>query len=150
PLSDARFVPNTLASVLGLTIHSGDAVPGLISFLRDKQMLVVLDSCEHVIEAAAALAEQIFDHAPGVHILATSREPLRTRGERAHRLSPLESPPSSSGLTAAEALAFPAVELFVERASTSLDGFELSDATAPIVAEICRKLQGIALAIELA
>jgi predicted ATPase/DNA-binding winged helix-turn-helix (wHTH) protein len=150
PLSDPRFVPSALASALGLTIHSEDAVLGLIAFLRDKHMLVVLDSCEHVIEAAASLAEQVFDDAPGVHILATSREPLRAKGERVHRLSPLESPRSSSGLTAAEALAFPAVELFVERASASLDGFELSDATAPVVAEICHKLEGIALAIELA
>jgi predicted ATPase/DNA-binding winged helix-turn-helix (wHTH) protein len=148
PLSDPRFVPSALASALGLAID--DAVPGLLAFLRDKRMLLVLDNCEHVIEAAAPLAAQIISGTFGVHILATSREPLRAEGERVHRLSPLESPPSSSGLTAAGALGFPAVELFVERAAASLDGFELSDATAPVVADICRKLDGIALAIELA
>ena len=150
PLSDAQFLPSALASALGLAIHSDNAVPGLIDFLRDKQMLIVLDSCEHVTEAAAALAEQVFNGAQGVHILATSREALRAMGEHVHRLAPLESPPSSSGLTAAEALPFPAVQLFVERAAANVDGFELSDADAPIVTEICRKLEGIALAIELA
>jgi len=85
-----------------------------------------------------------------VQILATSRERLCVKGEQVHRLSPLASPPVSSGLTAVQALTFPAIQLFVERAAESLEGFELSDADAPIVAEICRKLEGIALAIELA
>ena len=85
-----------------------------------------------------------------MHILATSREPLRAEGEQVYRLSPLESPPGSAGLTAAEALGFPAVQLFVERAAASLEEFELSDADAPIVADICRKLDGIPLAIEFA
>jgi predicted ATPase len=122
----------------------------LIAYLQDKQVLLVLDSCEHVIEAAAALAEQILDGAAAVRILATSREPLRAKGERVHRLSPLELPPSSSELTASEALAFPSVQLFVERAGAKLDGFELSNAHAPVVADICRKLEGMPLAIELA
>jgi len=86
----------------------------------------------------------------GVHILATSREPLRADGERVYRLSPLDRPAASSAITAAEALAFPAVQLFVERAAAILDGFELSDADAPIVTDICHKLGGMALAIELA
>ena len=150
PLGDSQFVPGSLASALGLTIHSGDALPALIAYLRDRQMLVVLDSCEHIIEAAASLAEQIIGGAPGVHILATSREPLRVKGERVHHLSPLASPPGSAGLTAAEALTFPSVQLFVERAAASLEDFELTDADAHVVADICRKLEGIALAIELA
>jgi predicted ATPase/DNA-binding winged helix-turn-helix (wHTH) protein len=150
PLSDPRLVSSTLASALGLAIHSDNALPQLINSLQDKQMLVVLDSCEHVIETTAALAEGLLAGAPGVHILATSREPLRAVGERAHRLSPLESPSSVSGLTAAEALAFPAVQLFVERAAAILDDFQLSDTDAPIIADICSKLGGIALAIELA
>jgi predicted ATPase/DNA-binding winged helix-turn-helix (wHTH) protein len=150
PVGDPRFVPNALGATLGLTVHSEGAVSQLTDFLRDKQMLVVLDSCEHVVEAAAGLAEQLLAGAPGVHILATSREPLRAEGERVHRLSPLESPAASSDLTAAEALAFPSVRLFVERAAAILDGFELNDADAPIVADICRKLGGMALAIELA
>lgn len=103
--------------------------------------------------AAAALAEALFKHAPGCHILATSREPLRAVGERVQRLPALTSPPAPSAtqrLTAAEALTFPAVQLFVERVAENQDGFELTDAEAPVVADICRRLDGIALAIELA
>jgi predicted ATPase len=150
PLQDSHFVPSAVASALGLTISSENEISGLIAYLRKKQMLVLLDSCDHVIEAAASLAEQIIRSAPRVQILATSREPLRAAGEHVHRLSPLKSPPSSSGLTAAKALTFSAVQLFVERAVASVDDFDLSDADAPVVADICRKLEGIALAIELA
>jgi len=150
PLGDPQFVPSAVASALGLAIHSDDVVAGLTAYLQDKQMLVVLDNCEHVIEATAFLAERILSSAPDVQILATSRERLCVKGEQVHRLSPLASPPVSSGLTAVQALTFPAIQLFVERAAESLEGFELCDADAPIVAEICRKLEGIALAIELA
>jgi predicted ATPase/DNA-binding winged helix-turn-helix (wHTH) protein len=150
PLSDPRLAPTALASALGLEIRADNPLPGLIAFLRDKQMLLVLDNCEHVIEAAAALALAILKGAAGVHILATSREPLRVEGEHVHRLSPLASPPASAHLTAADALGFSAVQLFVDRATASLDEFELSDADAPIVADICRQLDGIPLALELA
>ena len=150
PLQDPHFVPSAVASALGLTIRSGDALPALIGYLHDKQTLVVLDNCEHVIESVASLAEQMTSGAPGVRILSTSREPLRAKGEQVHHLLPLEIPPDSCELTAAEALVFPAVELFVERAAENLEGFELNDADAPVVADICRKLEGIALAIELA
>jgi predicted ATPase/DNA-binding winged helix-turn-helix (wHTH) protein len=149
-LADPQLVPRAVASALGLMIHSENVLAGLAACLRDKQMLIVLDSCEHVIDAAASLVEQIIGGATGVHMLATSREPLRVKAERVHRLPPLESPPSAPGLTAAEALGFAAVQLFVERASESLENFQLSDADAPVVADICRKLEGIALAIELA
>ncbi|MBV8186001.1 MAG: winged helix-turn-helix domain-containing protein [Alphaproteobacteria bacterium] len=149
PLSDPRFVAGAVASALGLTILADDPVGSLTGYVRDKQMLVVLDNCEHVIEATALVAEHVYCGAPDVHILTTSREPLRVRGEWIHRLSPLASPPASSGLTAAEALMFPAVQLFMERAAANLDCFQLNDTDAPIVAEICRKLEGIALAIEL-
>ncbi|WP_342238704.1 ATP-binding protein [Inquilinus sp. OTU3971] len=150
PLRDPRLVPSTLASALGLTIRSQDIVNGLTTYLRDKRLLILLDNCEHVIGAAAFVAEQIMSDAPGLHILATSREPLRSRQEYVHRLPPLASPPRRSDPTAAEALSFPAVQLFVERATAIRDDFKLSDAEAPIVSDICRKLDGIALAIELA
>ncbi len=88
--------------------------------------------------------------APGVQILATSREPLRAEGEHVHRLAPLASPPTSAGLTAAAALGFPAVQLFVERAAATSGAFSFGDAEAPLVAEICRRLDGLPLAIELA
>ena len=150
PLGDPGLVANALADALGLQIRSGDPFPGLVASLRDKKMLLVLDNCEHVIEAAATLAVAILTAARGVQIVATSREPLRIEGEHVHRLSPLASPPASAGLTAADALGFPAVQLLVERAAATLDEFELTDSDAPIVADICSKLDGIALAIELA
>jgi predicted ATPase len=113
-------------------------------------MLLVFDSCELVIEAAARLTESIQREAPGIDILATSREPLRAENESVYRLPPLDVPPVSAGLTAEQAMTFSAVQLFVDRATSQDIGFELSDNEAPIVADICRQLDGIALAIELA
>jgi predicted ATPase/DNA-binding winged helix-turn-helix (wHTH) protein len=150
PLADARLVPSAVAQVLGFDIRSDDPVPGLVAALRDRRLVLVLDNCEHVIEAAATLAAAILRGAADLHILATSREPLRVEGEYVQRLPPLSSGAPSDHLGAAEALAFPAVELFVERTAECLGEFELTDPDAPIVAEICRKLDGIPLAIELA
>src|SRR6266446_7065399 len=150
PLADARLVPSAVAQVLGLDIRSDDPVPGLVGALRDRRLLLVLDNCEHVIEAAATLALAILRDAADVHILATSRERLRVEGEYVQRLPPLSRGFPSDHLGAAEALAFPAVELFVERTAERLSEFELTDENAPIVAEICLKLDGIPLAIELA
>ena len=150
PLTNAALIPSMVVAILGLPTHSENALTALIAFLSDKEMLLVLDSCEHVVDAVANLVERVREAAPGVHILATSREPLRAAGERLYRLLPLGVPPSSVRLKAEEALAFPAIQLFVERAAAVLDGFELTDANAPIIADICRRLDGIALAIELA
>lgn len=150
PLSDPQFVAGALAAALGLPLLSGDSLQALIANLRERRLLLVLDSCEHVIETTAVLVERIVGGAPGVQVLATSREPLRTAGEAVHRLPPLEYPAAESGISAAQALEFPAVQLFVERASECLEGYRLSDADAPAVAEICRRLEGVALAIELA
>jgi predicted ATPase/DNA-binding winged helix-turn-helix (wHTH) protein len=147
---DPRLVPSALADALGPKIGSEHSIRGSIAALGGKPVLLVLDNCEHVIEAAAALAVEVLNGAPGVQILATSREPLRVESEQVHRLSPLESPPPSAGLTAAAALGFPAVQLFVERAAAILGEFELDDEDAPVVAEICRKLDGVPLAIEFA
>jgi predicted ATPase/DNA-binding winged helix-turn-helix (wHTH) protein len=148
-VTDPLLVPSALASALGRAILTDDPLPGLIAFLRDKKALIVLDNCEHVVEAAAALADQVLRAAPSVYILATSREPLCSESEEVHRLSPLEVPPPSSKLTVAEALAFPAIQLFAERAKAKLDTFELQDADVPIVSDLCRRLDGIPLAIEL-
>ena len=148
-VTDPLLVPSALASALGLAILSPDPLPGLITFLKDTKVLIVLDNCEHVVEAAAALADNVLREAPDVLLLATSREPLRAEGERVHRLSRLEAPPASAKLTAAEALAFPAIELFAERAMASLDTFEFEDADVPAVGDLCRRLDGIPLAIEL-
>ncbi|WP_343715795.1 winged helix-turn-helix domain-containing protein [Inquilinus sp.] len=149
PLSDPLLAPGALATVLGVGLGSEKPLSNVIAFLREKAILIVLDNCEHLIEAAARMAEDILKGAPWIHILATSREALRSEGERVHRLAPLAFPQGGTELTAAEALAFPAVQLFVERAAACLDAFELGDAEAPLVAEICRRLDGIALAIEI-
>jgi predicted ATPase/DNA-binding winged helix-turn-helix (wHTH) protein len=149
-ITDPRLVPNLLATALGLVVQSDNLIPSLIVFLRNKRMLLILDCCEHVIETAAGLAEAIFEQTENVHILATSREALRIEGEHVYRLAPLECPPASETLTAVESLAFPAAQLFSDRVSANSDRFALRDADAPIVARICRKLDGIALAIELA
>jgi predicted ATPase/DNA-binding winged helix-turn-helix (wHTH) protein len=149
-ISEPHILPSAIASELGLLAHASDPTPSLVSFLRGKRMLLILDSCEHVIEAVAALAERLFQEASRVHILATSREALRVEGEYVYRLSALDSPPEGTQLSAAEVLAFPAVDLLVERAAASGHPFQLTDTDAPVVAEICRKLDGIALAIELA
>jgi predicted ATPase len=113
-------------------------------------MLLVLDNCDHVIESAISMAEAVFTGAPGVHILTTIREPLRATGERVRRLPPLESAPIPMNLTAAQALNFSGIQLFVDRAAAVSDVFELTDANAPVVADICRRLDGFPLAIELA
>jgi predicted ATPase/DNA-binding winged helix-turn-helix (wHTH) protein len=149
-MGDPRLVASNLASTLRLPVSSDNAVPTVIDYLRDRRGLLVFDSCEHVIDAVAALGETLFMEAPRIHILATSRESLRVEGEHVHRLFPQDYPPDDAGLTAAEALGFPAIQLFVGRVAATAYAFVLSDSDARIAAEICRKLDGIALAIELA
>jgi predicted ATPase/DNA-binding winged helix-turn-helix (wHTH) protein len=149
PLNDPEFLPNAILSALGITVYSDDLTESLIAYLRDKKLLLILDGCEHVIEAAAELAERIFIEASQVHLLATSREMLQVEGEWIYRLSPLATP-ADKDVGALKALEFPAIQLFVERAAAASSTFELNDGNAPFVAEICRKLDGIALAIELA
>lgn len=149
-LEDPALIPGAIAAAIGLTVHSADISAALSAFLRDRELMIVLDNCEQIIDAAASCSERILAGAAKVRILATSREPLRACGEQIYRLSPLGTPPQSAALSAADAMAFPAVELFVERAAASVGDFVLSDADAPFVAEICRKLDGIALAIEFA
>lgn len=149
-VSDPRFVTTGVASMLGLSIQSADATSGLIAYLRDKRLLLVLDTCEHLIDAVAALAVAIFSTAPQVHILATSRETLQVDGEHVYRLEPLPYPPEGCELSAEAARTFPATQLFVDRALASGANLKLNDAEAAVVAAICRKLDGVALAIELA
>jgi predicted ATPase/DNA-binding winged helix-turn-helix (wHTH) protein len=150
PLTDPRFVPTAVASALGLLVQTHDPLVGLVAFIGDRQILLVLDSCEHVIGVAAPLAERLISETPRAHVLATSRETLRVQGEHVQLLRALDCPPEDAGLTAAEALNYPAVELFMERAAASGYRGALTDAEAPIVGRICRRLDGIPLPIELA
>jgi predicted ATPase/DNA-binding winged helix-turn-helix (wHTH) protein len=149
-ISDSSQVASEIASALELMQSASGMTAALITFLRDKRLLLLLDNCEHVLSEAAAVAERIIKEAPSVHILATSRETLRVEGERVQRLFPLEYPTEQTAITAAEARKYPAVQFFIERGSANTDRFSLDDANVPMIVEICRKLDGIALAIELA
>jgi predicted ATPase/DNA-binding winged helix-turn-helix (wHTH) protein len=149
-LSDPNLVATAAASMLGLSVQSSDATPSLIAHLRDKRILLILDTCEHLIESVATLVAGVFEAAPQVHILATSREALQVEGEHVYRLEPLACPPDGDAYTAEAAQTFPATRLFMERAAASGAHLDLNDADAAIIVAICRKLEGVALAIELA
>jgi predicted ATPase/DNA-binding winged helix-turn-helix (wHTH) protein len=150
PLASPVLVAAHLASLLRLPAPDTQPLPYAIAHLRPRNMLIVFDNCEHVIEAVGEITEAILQGAPGAYILATSREPLRATGEWVQRLEPLPVPPASTRLTAAEALRFPAVQLLAERSRACDVSWEMTDADAPVVAEICTRLDGLPLAIELA
>ncbi|MHC2563930.1 putative ATPase/DNA-binding winged helix-turn-helix (wHTH) protein [Bradyrhizobium liaoningense] len=143
------LVPGSVISAVGCTLGGSDPVAELSSFLADKRMLVVFDSCEHLLDPISLLADRLFRDAPFVHLLTTSREPLHVEGETVHLLGPLAYP-AEEAPTAVDALATPAVRLFMDRAAFSGFTEDLTDADAPIVSDICRRTDGIALAIELA
>jgi predicted ATPase/DNA-binding winged helix-turn-helix (wHTH) protein len=144
------LVPSTLGGVLGIRLPSVNPVGGLTAWLRDKHALIVLDNCEHVVGAVASLAEEILKSVPRISILATSRESLGTEGEWRHRLAPLDFPLGSSEVPAIDPLQYSAVQLFNERASASADDIVIGDSELPAIVEICRRLDGVPLALELA
>lgn len=149
-LSDPQLLPSSLASALGLQLRSSDPNAELIAWFAKQKMLLVLDSCEHLIDATASLGERIMAAAPDVHLLTTSREPLRAAGEWVTRLPPLELPIRCDNADPSEALKSPAILLFVKRACAADDTFAFSDENAVAIIEICRRLDGIPLAIEFA
>jgi predicted ATPase/DNA-binding winged helix-turn-helix (wHTH) protein len=150
PLGDAHLVTSAVGTALGLQIYSEDPIRGLVAALRDTRMLLLLDNCEHIIDEVARLTRALLSGAKDVAILATSREPLRVKGESEYRLGPLGSPQGLSKLTAAEAATFPVVQLFVERVAAIVEDFTLTDENAPLTVEVCRGLDGLPLAIEFA
>lgn len=150
PIDDPALVMGAVASVLGLAQRAEAPTDALVEYLRDRRLLIVLDNCEQIIDAVAALADHIVRETAGTHMLVTSRETLRISGERVHRLLPLECPPVKDGLSAEEALGYAAVQLFIDRTTASFGGFVFDDTLAPVAGEICRRLDGIPLAIELA
>ncbi len=129
---------------------TGDPLRALLSEVQDRRLLLVLDNCEHVIEDAAAVAMQLLAEARGVKLLTTSREPLALDAEVVCRLSPLGYPASAEGLDAGQALTYPAIELLMRRAALVDQGFMLREADVAAAVEICRRLDGIPLAIVLA
>jgi len=149
-VTDAAHVSSAIGRAIELEAADPGSLANISTWLRDKHLLIVLDNCEHVIDKAAEIAEILLKAAPLVRILATSREPLRAEEEALHRLATLSVPLPSTSITAAEALAYSSVQLFVERAVASFDRFAFTDATAAVVCEICRRLDGLPLALELA
>jgi len=151
PIENEIQMSATAAAALGLNLRlQENSVDEIAVTVGNRRVLIILDNCEHIVDLAAGFVEGLLGSAPCVTILATSRERLRAAGEWVHQLSPLDAPPESSTLSVAEVRGYPAVELFEERAAFALGGYQIDDTDAPYVAEICRRLDGIALAIELA
>jgi predicted ATPase/DNA-binding winged helix-turn-helix (wHTH) protein len=139
-----------VASALGLQSISVQPLQQIRQFVKDLHMLLILDNCEQVIDAAAHLAEALIADAPGMRVLTTSREPLRARGEWVSRLACLELPPETATLTVWGSQGFSAVQMFVEHARRTAPEFELQDGNVATLVAICRSLDGLPLAIELA
>jgi predicted ATPase/DNA-binding winged helix-turn-helix (wHTH) protein len=150
PLADPRLVVAHVAALLRLPTSDSHPLANLVGHLQGRNLLLVLDNCEHVVGAAAELAEAVLHASAEVHVLATSREVLRGTGEWVERLGPLPTAPSGARPSASKAMAYPAVELFVERIRACIGVFELTDELAPVAAEICARLDGLPLAMELA
>jgi len=145
--SDADL-PAAIATAVGVDLGSGDPLAGLCAALAPLTMLITLDNAEHVVEGLARVLHALLAHAPGLRFLVTSQAPLKLMGERVYRIGALAVP--TKPLPAEQALEFGAVALFTERAQAADVRFTLSDSNAPAVIDLCRHLDGLALAIELA
>jgi predicted ATPase/class 3 adenylate cyclase len=151
PVTDARLVPQAVAAVLGVKEEAGRPVrEALAQFVRDRQLMVVLDNCEHLAHACAELARELLEAGPRVKILTSSRERLNIRGEKVYALAPLAVASPQQKLTPDSIIQFPAVRLFVERAVAANSEFRVTPENAAAVVEICHRLDGIPLALELA
>lgn len=152
-VTDAKSVDDAVAAALHLPTSSGrSSTTAIVDYLHDKTMLLVLDNCEHLVEACARLVQTLCREATGLTVLATSRIPLRLAEEHVVRLEPLAAPVINGPerFTVADALSFDSVQLFTNRASQSLLHFTLTDGNVLAVARICQQLDGIPLAIEIA
>ena len=149
PVCDPELIPRAVAEVLGVAGNPQHSLTqALANYLRNRQLLLILDNCEHVVGEAGALAEYLLQTCPQLQILATSREILGVAGETPIRCPSLSLPHGKAGLD--ELAQVEAVSLFVERAQTVAASFELTESNAELVARICQRLDGIPLAIELA
>jgi predicted ATPase/class 3 adenylate cyclase len=150
-LADPLLVPQATASVLGVKEEPGGSVTeALVRFVGERKLLIVLDNCEHLVGACAELAKRLLQAGPQVRVLASSRDALRIAGETVFQLAPLTAPPSGAEAQTEQLLANDAVRLFVDRATAAQPAFRLHPSSAAAVAEICRRLDGIPLALELA
>jgi non-specific serine/threonine protein kinase len=144
-------VPFAVAAVFERRETAGEALTdSLVAYLKSRQALLVLDNCEHLIDACADLAERLLAGCPGVRLLATSRERLRIAGETSWRVPSLAGPDPQASPAPADLLKYPAVQLFVERAQAVRPDLVLGPAAASSVAAICARLEGLPLALELA
>jgi predicted ATPase/class 3 adenylate cyclase len=151
PLTDRGRVPDTLAAVIGLRESGSESlVDGIVRFLRPQRAMLILDNCEHVLEGAVGLVDAVLRGCARCAVLATSREALRIPGEHVYRVASLDAPEPSEEIMPSSALRHPAVALFVDRAIAAAPGFTLTDANVRAVIEVCRRLDGIPLALELA
>jgi predicted ATPase/DNA-binding winged helix-turn-helix (wHTH) protein len=148
-LEDPALVPSAISGALGIPVQAEDPMSVVLAHIRSRQLLLILDNCEHLMDAVPGIVERIRGAAPKVNILATSREPLRVGGEHVHWLEPLEYPSETTDLSLEQLLAYPAVELFIERASAGNSALGIDAESARMIAEMCRRLDGVALAIEL-
>ena len=150
-LAESELVPHAVASALGVGEQPGPSMlETLATYLEAHAVLLVLDNCEHLLEACAELAETVLSACPGVRMLATSREPLQIEGEMTWRVPSLSLPAHGQIAAGSDPLQFEAVRLFVDRAVAVAPGPSLTEARAQLVAQICHRLDGIPLAIELA
>ena len=150
-LSDPILVPQAVATVLNVREEAGKSIPqALTAALKTKRLLLILDNCEHLVAACAALADELLRSCPGVHLLASSREPLGVGGEQTYRVPSLTLPDPAQTQTVESLSQYEAVRLFVERAQAVQPLFAVDTANAPAVAQICFHLDGIPLALELA
>lgn len=148
---EPSLLPHAVSAALGLTdCGQRDQAEALAGLLADRQLLLVLDSCEHLLPACAEFVAELLRVAPGVRVLATSREVLRVAAEQVLPVAPLPVPGLDEALTVGALARYPGVALFAERAAAVCPGFALSAANAAVVARICRRLDGIPLALELA
>jgi predicted ATPase/class 3 adenylate cyclase len=153
PLSDGAYIPTTVAHALGLTLPGdGEPIANLVNALKGKRALFVFDNCEHMVEAASRAIAAILRGCPQVKIIASSRQGLGLDGEATFRMPSLVLPGKDEAqfLPASDLMQYAAIALFAERAGAANDGFSLTDDNAQVVADICRRLDGIPLAIELA
>ena len=150
-LADARLIPEAVAAALDIrALPAQDVVEAVIDVLSARTLLLVLDNCEHVLAATAALSDRLLRFAPELTIVATSREPLRVAGEVVFRVPSLDIPSPDRPLPLEELLEYESVSLFVDRAAAASPGFELDAENAEDVARICFRLDGLPLALELA
>jgi predicted ATPase len=151
PLADPTLIPQTVAAVLGLQAEGNRPIlTALADFLRTRTLCLVLDNCEHLIEACAGLVDELLKSCPKIHILASSRETLGISGEAVYRVPSLGVPDPRQRLPVDQLLQYTSVKLFGERARAVLPGFSVTGDNAPAVVQVCHRLDGIPLAIELA